>query len=77
VEGQVRLGVSEIDQSAEPDVDASLVRAGWATVTAIRAICEAPEVDLGNIHLPPAEPVGVRVPPSVPGNGVGPAAGDS
>jgi 5'-nucleotidase len=45
-EGYVKISVSEIDAEYEPDTDAALLVAGYATVTPLRPVCEAPEVEL-------------------------------
>jgi 5'-nucleotidase len=45
-EGFVALTFSEGGEDPAPDSDVALLRAGWATVTALRAPCEAADVDL-------------------------------
>lgn len=45
-EGCVQISVSEIAAECEPGTDAALLAAGCAAVTALRAICEAGEVEV-------------------------------
>jgi len=45
-EGYVQISMSEIEALHEPGTDAALMAAGYATVTALRAICEAGDVEL-------------------------------
>lgn len=45
-EGYVQISMSEIEAEHEPGTDAALVAAGYATVTALRAICEAGDVEV-------------------------------
>jgi 5'-nucleotidase len=45
-EGYVKISVSEIDAEYEPGTDAALLVAGYATVTPLRPVCEASEVEL-------------------------------
>ncbi len=47
--GYVVTGFSEVDVSAEPDSDAALLADGWATLTALRPVCQAGNVDLGEL----------------------------
>ena len=47
--GYVVTGMSEIDVSSEPDSDAALLAAGWATLTALRPVCQAGNVELSNL----------------------------
>jgi 5'-nucleotidase len=44
--GYFTVELSEIDVHAEPDSDAALLAAGWATVTALHPVCAASDVDL-------------------------------
>jgi 5'-nucleotidase len=55
-EGYVQVGLSEIDPTSEPDSDAALLARGWATLTALRPVCQAPDVDVAGIvaRLQPA-----------------------
>ena len=55
--GYVQIGISEIDPYTEPDSDAALLADGWATVTALRPVCQHSEVDLPGVL---AEPVATR-----------------
>jgi 5'-nucleotidase len=48
-EGYVQVGVSEIDPTSEPDSDAALLARGWATLTALRPVCQAADVDVAGI----------------------------
>src|SRR3954470_10235462 len=45
-EGHVTLTFTDIKPSGEPNSDAALLAAGWATVTALRPVCEADDYDL-------------------------------
>jgi 5'-nucleotidase len=45
-EGFVRVAVADLDARYEPGTDAALVADGYATVTPLRPICEASDVDL-------------------------------
>ncbi|MGH9000024.1 MAG: 5'/3'-nucleotidase SurE [Acidimicrobiia bacterium] len=45
-EGYVRTEVSEIDAEYQPGTDAFLLRQGYATLTALRPVSEATDVDL-------------------------------
>jgi 5'-nucleotidase len=45
-EGYAKIGLSEMDAELEPGTDAALVAAGWATVTALRAVCQADDVEV-------------------------------
>ncbi|SFK73030.1 5'-nucleotidase [Geodermatophilus ruber] len=45
-EGFVTLTFSEIDEDPAPGSDVALLRQGWATVTALRAPCEAGDLEL-------------------------------
>ncbi len=47
--GYVVTGFSEVDTSSEPDSDAALLAAGWATLTALRPVCQAGDVDLRSL----------------------------
>ncbi len=47
--GYVVTGMSEIDVSTEPDSDAALLAAGWATLTALRPVCQAGDVNLRDL----------------------------
>ena len=40
-EGYVKVALAEIDAEYEPGTDAALVTAGYATITALQAVCEA------------------------------------
>ena len=40
-EGYVKVALAEIDAEYEPGTDAALIAAGYATVTALQAVCEA------------------------------------
>jgi 5'-nucleotidase len=52
-QGYVQLGVAaEEDLEHEPDTDAALVAAGFATVTALHPICERGDVELPGISRP-------------------------
>jgi hypothetical protein len=44
-EGYVKISLSEVDAEHEPGTDAALF-AGYATVTPLRAVCEAWEVEV-------------------------------
>lgn len=44
--GQLRVSYSEIDPSAEPGSDATLLSQGFATLTALSPVCEADGIDL-------------------------------
>lgn len=46
---EVRLSIDETPPGVEQDSDAVLLSQGWATVTALRAPCEAPAVDLSGL----------------------------
>ncbi|HVE24243.1 MAG TPA: 5'/3'-nucleotidase SurE [Sporichthya sp.] len=48
-EGFVQIGLSEIDPTSEPDSDAALLARGWATLTALRPVCEAADVDIAGL----------------------------
>ena len=54
-EGWVRVTVADLDAEYEPGTDAALVADGYATVTPLRPICEAADVE-----LPIPEPVARR-----------------
>jgi 5'-nucleotidase len=45
-EGYVQLGYSDIDAEYEPGTDAQLLAEGYASVTALLAVCEASAVDV-------------------------------
>jgi 5'-nucleotidase len=45
-EGYAKLALSEMDAELEPGTDAALVADGWATLTALRAVCQADDVEL-------------------------------
>jgi len=45
-EGYVKVALAEIDAEYEPGTDAALIAAGYATITPLRAVCEAGEVPL-------------------------------
>jgi 5'-nucleotidase len=45
-EGYAKIGLSEMDADLEPGTDAALVAEGWATVTALRAVCQADDVEV-------------------------------
>ncbi|TML88799.1 MAG: 5'/3'-nucleotidase SurE [Actinobacteria bacterium] len=45
-EGYVQLGYSDIDAQYEPGTDAQLVADGYASLTALLAVCEASAVDV-------------------------------
>jgi 5'-nucleotidase len=45
-EGYVKLALAEIDAEYEPGTDAALIAAGYASITPLRAVCEA-AADLG------------------------------
>ena len=44
--GYVQMGISEIDPTTEPDSDAALLASGFATITSLRPVCEAADVDV-------------------------------
>jgi 5'/3'-nucleotidase len=46
-EGYVKVTLAEIDAEYEPGTDAALVAAGYATITALQAVCEA-----GTVRVP-------------------------
>lgn len=46
-EGYVTLRFEDYDVTKEPGTDAALLAEGWATVTALSSVSEAPGVDLG------------------------------
>ncbi|MGY1709891.1 5'/3'-nucleotidase SurE [Geodermatophilus sp. SYSU D00758] len=48
-EGFVTLTFSEVPEEPAPDSDVALLREGWATVSVLRAPCEAADVDLGGL----------------------------
>ena len=48
-EGFVRLGVADEQADAEPGSDAALVAAGYASVTALRPLCDQHDVALGAV----------------------------
>ena len=48
--GYVKMEYSGIDPRREPDSDAALVASGWACMTPLLAVCEAPEVDLSSLE---------------------------
>jgi 5'-nucleotidase len=45
-EGYVKISLSEIDADYQPGTDAALLMDGYATVTPLRAVCEAADVEL-------------------------------
>jgi 5'-nucleotidase len=45
-EGYAKIGLSEMDAELEPGTDAALVADGWATLTALRAVCQADDVEV-------------------------------
>lgn len=45
-EGYAKIALSEMDAEFEPGTDAALVAEGWATVTPLRAVCQADDVDV-------------------------------
>lgn len=45
-EGYAKIGLSEMDADLEPGTDAALVAEGWATITALRAVCQADDVEV-------------------------------
>jgi 5'-nucleotidase len=47
--GYVQVGVEAEQAAVEPGTDAALVAEGFATVTALRPICELDDVDLANL----------------------------
>lgn len=51
--GYVKMGISEIDPTTEPDSDAALLAAGYATITSLKPVCEADGVELPGLaaHL--------------------------
>jgi 5'-nucleotidase len=51
-EGSVRVAVTDLEAQYEPGTDAALVADRYATVTPLRPICEAPEVDLPVTGVP-------------------------
>ncbi|TMC47493.1 MAG: 5'/3'-nucleotidase SurE [Chloroflexi bacterium] len=53
-QGYVRVGVSDLEAEREPGSDATLLAAGFATVTALDPICER-DVDLPGIPRPRRE----------------------
>ena len=40
-EGYAKIGLSEMEADLEPGTDAALVADGWATLTALQAVCQA------------------------------------
>jgi 5'-nucleotidase len=40
-EGYLKVTLAEIDAEYEPGTDAALLAAGYATITALQAVCEA------------------------------------
>lgn len=48
-QGYVQIGLSEIDPFTEPDSDAALLADGWATITALRPVCQDNDVDLPGV----------------------------
>lgn len=57
--GYFQISVAEVDVSSEPDSDAALLAAGWATLTALRPVCEAVEIDLEAL-VDTQDPVAMR-----------------
>jgi 5'-nucleotidase len=53
-EGYVQLGYSDVEAVHEPGTDAQLLAEGYATVTALLAVCEAPGVELTALDGAPA-----------------------
>jgi 5'-nucleotidase len=51
-EGHVTLRFEDYDVTKEPGTDACLLGEGWATVTALRSVSEAGDVDLGALLTP-------------------------
>lgn len=48
-EGYAKIGLSEMEAELETGTDAALVADGWATVTALSAVCQA-----ADLEVPPA-----------------------
>jgi len=48
-EGYAKIGLSEMEAELETGTDAALVADGWATLTALQAVCQA-----GDLEVPPA-----------------------
>jgi 5'-nucleotidase len=53
----IRLGVADPDQPPDPGSDAALLADGYATVTALRPLCAAPDVPLPFESSGPSERV--------------------
>jgi len=53
-EGYVKVAVAEIDAEHEPGTDAALIAGGYATVTPLRAVCEAASLPLPDLAAPSA-----------------------
>lgn len=49
--GWVRLAFQPVDGDLEPGTDAALLEEGWATLTPLVAVCEAPGADLQHVVL--------------------------
>jgi 5'-nucleotidase len=64
-EGYVKVSLSEIEADDEPGTDATLLRDGYATVTPLRAVCEAVEVELPEFAGFAGVPGGAGVLPEV------------
>ena len=45
-EGYFKISLSEVDAEVEPGTDVALLLEGYATVTALRAVCEAGDVEV-------------------------------
>jgi 5'-nucleotidase len=54
-EGYVKICLSEIEADHEPGTDVALLADGYATVTPLRAVCEAAEVKLPEFSLDDVE----------------------
>lgn len=48
-QGYVQIGLSEIDPFTEPNSDAALLAEGWATITALRPVCQDDDLDLPGV----------------------------
>ncbi len=59
-EGYVKVALAEIDAEYEPGTDAALLAAGYATITALQAVCEAGTVRVPELAARPARSNGGR-----------------
>jgi 5'-nucleotidase len=60
-EGHVALTFTEIKPTGEPNSDAALLASGWATITALRPVCEADDHDLKTLTTDAASPTNVHL----------------